>query len=73
MIKDFPIFYKEILNSCKANFFVDPDIPSSIFSQFLWHNRFVNVDHSSIYFEQFSEREVNFVMDLFDDQGNFLK
>ena len=73
MIKDFPIFYKEILNSCKANFFVDPDIPSSIFSQFLWHNRFINVDHSSIYFEQFSEREVNFVMDLFDDQGNFLK
>ena len=42
-------------------------LPSAIASQFLWHNRFIEIDGKTIYWSNFSENNINFVGQLFQN------
>ena len=42
-------------------------LPSAIASQFLWHNRFIEVDGKTIFWSNFSENNINFVGQLFQN------
>ena len=41
-----------------------------ILSQYLWYNRSIQVDNSSVYFLKFSEKNINYVSQLFSDNGS---
>ena len=48
-----------------------PELPSSILNQFLWYNKYVQINRITLYFKRFSEHNVTFVMDLLDNSENF--
>ena len=45
------------------------EVPSCILSQYLWYNRDIQVDNSSVYFLKFTEKNINYVSQLFSDNG----
>ena len=45
-------------------------VPSCILSQYLWYNRSIQVDNSSVYFLKFSEKNINYVSQLFSGNGS---
>ena len=45
------------------------EIPSCILPQYLWYNKSIQVDKASIHFLTFSEKSVNYVSQLFSDNG----
>ena len=64
-IKFFPSFYKEIFLYWNKNLTRKPEIRSSILSQYLWYNENTQVDKNSIYLVRFSEKNINYVSQLF--------
>ena len=66
----FPHSYKEILNYWGKTYSQQPNVPSTIASQFLWFNNLINIDNSVVFFKDFSESKINYVSDIFDDKGN---
>ena len=50
-----------------------PEIPSCILSQYLWYNENIQVDKNSIYLERFSEKNINYVSQLFRPDGSIKK
>ena len=65
--KFFPSFYREIILNWKKRLAMITEIPSCILSQYLWYNRSIQVDNSSVYFLKFSEKNINYVSQLFSD------
>ena len=49
------------------------EISSCILSQYLWYNRSIQMDNSSGYFLKFSEKNINYVSQLFSDNGSIKK
>ena len=49
------------------------EIPSCILSQYLWYNRSIKVDKTSIHFLTFSEKSINYVLQLSSDNGSIKK
>ena len=49
------------------------EIPSCILSQFLWYNANIQIDKTSINFSRFSEKNVNYVSQLFNNNGSIKK
>ena len=45
-------------------------VPSAILSQFLWFNSQVQIGNKSVFFSSFSERNINFVGQLFKTDGS---
>ena len=50
-----------------------PEIPSCILSQYLWYNENIQVDKNSIYLVRFSEKNINYVSQLFRPDGSIKK
>ena len=46
------------------------EVPSCILSQYLWYNSDIQVDNSSVYFLKFTEKNINYVSQLFSDNGS---
>ena len=69
LIKSFPSFYKEILLNRKTFFSKTPETPSSILSQFLWYNIYIQIDERHVHLSRFSQNSLNFVSQLFDTNG----
>ena len=46
------------------------EVPSCILSQYLWYNRRIQVDNSSVYSLNFSEKNINYVSQLLNDNGS---
>ena len=46
------------------------EVPSYILSQYLWYNRSIQVDNSSVYFLKFSEKNISYVSQLSSDSGS---
>ena len=46
------------------------EIPSCILSQYLWYNANIQVDKTSIPFSRFSEKNINQVTQLFNNNGS---
>ena len=72
-IKFFPSFYKEIFLYWKKYLTRKPEIPSCILSQYLWYNENIQVDKNSIYLVRFSEKNINYVSQLFRPDGTYAK
>ena len=46
------------------------ELPSCILSNFLWFNKHILIEKKSIFFRDFFENGLNFVYQLFDNNGN---
>ena len=66
----FPKFYKNILFQWSSSFFASSELPSCILSNFLWFNKHILIEKKSIFFRDFSDKGLNFVYQLFDNNGN---
>ena len=62
-----PIFYQDLFTNWSKNLCSPVMLPSAIASQFLWHNRFIEIDVKTIYWSNFSENNINFVGQLFQN------
>ena len=70
LLTSFPVFYKNIFRYWSQHFTVSPDLPSCILSSFLWYNKDILISNKPIYFKHFSNNNLNYVTQLFDDTGN---
>ena len=52
---------------CKLSCF--SNTPSCIFSQFLWYNKYITINNKPIHLKSFSNKDINFVCQLFHDFG----
>ena len=68
--KLFPAFYREIILNWKKHIAMMAEIPSCILPQYLWHNKSIQVDKASVHFLTFSEKSINYVSQLFSDNGS---
>ena len=66
----FPSFYRQIILNWKNRLTMITEVPSCILSHYLWYNRSIQVDNSSVYFLKFSEKNINYVSQLFSDNGS---
>ena len=71
--KFFPSFYWEIMLNWERHFAMMAEITSCILSQYLWYNKSIQVDKVSIHFLTFSEKSINYVSQLFSDNGSIKK
>ena len=69
-IKSFPSFYRQIILNQKKRLAMITEVPSCILSQYLWYNRSIQVDNSSVYFLKFTEKNINYASQLFSDNGS---
>ena len=51
------------------HFTTSPDIPFCILNQFLWYNKYIQINNKTAYFKSFTENYINFVMDLLEKLG----
>ena len=65
LIKSFPSFYKEILLNWKTFFSKTPETTSSILSQFLWYNIYIQTDEGDVHLSRFPQNILNLVSQLF--------
>ena len=69
ILRKFPKFYKEIfIRRCK-HLASPATLPSTVACQFIWYNKYIQIDNKSIYLHNFSNRNLNFVGQLFDTDG----
>ena len=71
VLKNFPSFYLDIFCNWKRYFSTNPETPSCILAQYLWFNKFIIVDNSYLNFTNFSNKNINFVSDLVNQNYNF--
>ena len=69
LIKSFPKYYREIINTWGNKFSCQTLVPSAILSQFLWFNSQIQIDNKNVSFPSLSERNINFVGQLFKLDG----
>ena len=65
----FPLFYRELLSLWSKNYSCEPNIPSLISSQYLWYNNYIKIDNKVVFIREFSEKQINFVANFFDEEG----
>ena len=65
----FPKFYKEIFIRWGKHLSSPATLPSTVACQFIWFNKHIQIDNKSIYLYNFSNRNLNFVGQLFDTDG----
>ena len=70
IISKFPSFYQDIFIKCINNFTSKPTLPSMILSEFIWFNSNIKVDSKPVHFSFFSDKNLNFIGQLFNDNGN---
>ena len=69
LTKSLPKYYREIINACGSKFSCQTLVPSAILYQFLWFNSHIQLGNKSVFFSSFSERNINFVGQLFKTDG----
>ena len=65
------MFYKNILFQWSSFFFASSELPSCILLNFLWFNKHILIEKESIFFRDFSDKGLNIVYQLFNNNGNF--
>ena len=48
-------------------FFCSPNVPSSISSQCLWYNSYLEIDKKTFFYKEFSDKKFNYVSNLFSN------
>ena len=46
-----------------------PEVPSLVSSQFLWYNSYIKIDNKVVCYKDFADKNINYVSDLFDENG----
>ena len=69
LTKSFPKYYGEIINVWGNKFSCQALVPAAILSQFSWFNSQIQTGNKSVFFSSFSERNINFVGQLFKTDG----
>ena len=67
--KSFPKYYREIINTSVSKFSCQTLVTSAAFFQFLWFNIQIKICNKSFLFPSFSERNIDFVGQLFKIDG----
>ena len=75
LLTSFPVFCKNIFRywffaTFLHQHFTVSDLPSCILSSFLWYNKDILISNKPIYFKHFSNNNLNYVTQLFDDTEN---
>ena len=60
-------FYRHMLNSWSQSLSGSPETSSQILSQFLWFNKYVKIEDTEIHFPKFSNKGINFLSHLFEN------
>ena len=68
-----PEFYKQIFFNWSIYFVSNSEVPSCIQSNFLWYNKHILIDNKPVYLSSFSDKNVNFINNLLDSLGNFIR
>ena len=66
----FLYFIKNVFRYWNQQFTVAPELPSCILSTFVWYNKDIVITNKPIYFKQYSNNNLNYVNQLFDDRAN---
>ena len=61
---------RDIILYWKNHLAMITEIPSWILSQYLWYNANIQVDKTSIHFSRFSEKNINYVSQLFNSNSS---
>ena len=69
ILRKFPKFYKETFIRWCKHLASPATLPSTVACQFIWYNKHTQIDNKSIYLHNFSNRNLNFVGQLFDTDG----
>ena len=69
LTKCFLKYYGEIINAWGSKFSCQALVQSEILSRFLWFNSQIQIGNKSDFFSSFSERNINFVGQLFKTDG----
>ena len=68
----FPSFYQDIFVIWINNYTAKPTLPSMSLSEFIWFNSNIKVDSKPVHVSFFSDKNLNFIGQLFNDNGNIL-
>ena len=66
-----PKFYKKVLSNWMIYFTIPPELPFCILNQFLWCNKYVQINKKTVYFKKFSEHNIHFLIDLLEKSRKF--
>ena len=69
VVKKFPKFYQEILTRWGKYLSSPPNVLSAVASQFIWYNEYIKIDNNTIYNCYFSQKNLNHIGDLFENNG----
>ena len=72
-IKEFPTYYQEILIKWEKHFLSLPSLPSSVAAQCLWYNKYIKIDHKTIFSSSSSAKGINFLGQLFQNNQQIKK
>ena len=64
-----PRFYKEVIIKWGKHLSSPAALPPTVACQFIWHNKYIQIDNKSTYFYSFSNSNLNFVGQLLDTDG----
>ena len=67
ILSKFPFFYQDIFIKWINNYTAKPTLPSMILSEFIWFNSNIKVDSKPMHFSFFSDKNLNFIGQLFND------
>ena len=65
-----PSFYQDIFMKWINNYTAKVTLLSMLLSEFIWFNSNIKVDSKSVHFSFFSDKNLNFIGQLFNDNGN---
>ena len=63
-------FYKDIFINWKIHFSWSPETPAFLLLQFLWFNKYIQIEDNLVYLIKFAAKNINFLTQLFEE-GNF--
>ena len=69
ILSKFPSFYQDIFIKWINNYTEKPTLPSMILSEFIWFNSNIKVDSKPVHFSFFSDKNLNFIGQFFNDNG----
>ena len=69
ILSKFPSFYQDIFIKWIKNYTTKPTLRSMILSEFIWFNSNIKVDSKPGHFSFFSDKNLNFIGQLFNNNG----
>ena len=65
------LFYRHIFINWKTHFFSSPETPACLLSQFLWFNKYIQIEDNAVCLTKLAAKNIDFLSQLFE--GGSLK